>query len=240
MIANLNFIWENIPHLLFGFPGQRPGGLLMSLIMALIGVGAGFVIAILIGMGRNSRFIPLRLLSRIYVEIFRGIPLILLLLLVYQVIGSQRFGLDLSPHFSAAVSLMLYSGAYQAEIVHSGLEAVPTQIAESARSVGGSAWQVYFFIKLRYALKVMLPAFVGQAISLFKDTSVMVIIAVPDLMTVARDVLGSNVENLAYWVPLYLVVGLMYFCIAFGISRLSSRWEQVTQTDDLVHTLAYQ
>ena len=84
----------------------------------------------------------------------------------------------------------------------------------------------------------MLPAFVGQGISLFKDTSVVVIIAVADLMTVARDLLGSDVKNLVFWVPLYLFVGFIYFCVAFGFSRLANRWEKATKTKDLVQSLA--
>ncbi len=238
MIDQLAFLWENFANLLIGFPGQRPGGLLLSLILAFFGVGVGFVVALIVGSGRGARLPAVRLFSRIYIEIFRGIPLLLLLLLVYQVIGSQRFGLDLSAPIAAAISLILYSSAYQAEIVHSGLEAVPAQITESARSVGASAMQGFFFIKLRYALRVMLPAFVGQGISLFKDTSVVVIIAVADLMTVARDLLGSDVKNLVFWVPLYLFVGFIYFCVAFGFSRLANRWEKATKTKDLVQSLA--
>ena len=238
MSDQLEFLLSNLPSLLIGFPGQRPGGLLMSLLLTIFAVGIGFVIAIIIGSGRESKFQSVRWLSQLYVGVFLGLPLVLLLILVHQVVGGQRFGLDLSPRTSALIALALYSGAYQVGIVRSGLQAVPPQLVESARVMGSSPWHVYRTVKLRYATRVMLPAFVGQAISLFKDTSVVVIIAVADLMTVARSVLGSDVANLRYWLSLYLLVGLLYFCVAFVISRVARRWEKHLPSGELVHSLA--
>ena len=239
MIEQLNFLVENLPNLLFGFPGQRPGGLLMSLLLAISSLGAGFALSVWVGAGSGSSRRLIKWSCKAYVEIFRGIPLILLLVLIHQVIGGRRFGLDLNPTAAALISLTLYSSAYQAEIVHSGLRAVPSQIIDSARLVGGSKMQVFLRVKLRYALRVMLPALVGQAISLFKDTSVVLVIAVPDLMTIARSVLGSDVRNLTHWVSLYLVVGLLYFLLAFSFSRMAKRWEIQLQSSTLIHSLAY-
>ncbi len=84
----------------------------------------------------------------------------------------------------------------------------------------------------------MLPAFTGQAVSLFKDTSVVIILGVAELMTVARIALGSDVGNAPYWVALFLVVGFLYFIVAFSLSRLAQRWERSHRRGDLVHTLA--
>ncbi len=238
MSEQLSFLIHNLPHLLIGFPGQRPGGLLLSLLLAIVGVGLGFVIAVVVGSGFQSNLRLLRWLCRLYVEVFRGLPLILLLVLIYQVAGSGRFGLNLSPRVAAILSLALYSGAYQAEIVRAGLRAVPPRLIEAARLMGSMPWQVYRLVKLRYTLRVMLPAFTGQAISLFKDTSVLIIIGVAELMTVARSVLGSDVTNTPYWVGLYLTVGLLYFCIAFSASQLAQSWERRTRSRDLIHSLA--
>ena len=238
MPDQITFLLSNLPNLLFGFPGHRPGGLFLSILLAFFGIGVGFLIGLIVGSGRSSRFSIIRGACRVFIELFRGLPLILLLLLVHQVIGGQRFGLDISPRIAALISLALYSGAYQAEIVHAGLQAIPIQLVESAQVIGGSPWQVFRWIKLRYTLRVMLPAFVGQAISLFKDTSVVVVIGVADLMMVGRAVLGSNVKNLTYWVWLYLLIGFLYFVIAFGISALARRSERAHQSIDLVHSLA--
>lgn len=238
MSEQVNFLVQNLPNLLFGFPGQRPGGLTLSLFLAVLGIATGFLVAMVVAAGRESRLWLVRWLARGYVEIFRGIPLILLLLLIYQVIGGQRFGLNLSPRFAAVVTLALYSGAYQTEILRAGLKAVPSQLIDSARLMGSTPWQLYRLIRLRYAFRVMLPAFTGQAISLFKDTSVVIIIGVGELMTVARSVLGSDIRNTPYWVSLYVLVGCLYFVLAFSLSMIARHWERQRQSRDLVHSLA--
>jgi His/Glu/Gln/Arg/opine family amino acid ABC transporter permease subunit len=211
---------------------------LLSLFLAVLAIGFGFLLAMVMAAGRESRWQLARWLARGYVEIFRGIPLILLLLLIYQVIGGQRFGLNLSPRIAAVVTLALYSGAYQTEILRAGLKAVPSQLVDSARLMGSAPWQLYRLVRLRYAFRVMLPAFTGQAISLFKDTSVVIIIGVGELMTVARSVLGSDIRNMPYWVSLYVLVGGLYFILAFSLSMVARRWESQRQSRDLVHSLA--
>jgi His/Glu/Gln/Arg/opine family amino acid ABC transporter permease subunit len=235
----MDFIFENIPNLLFGFPGRRPGGLLMSILLALVAVGTGFLLAVLLGMAQESRSRTAHLLAGGYVQIFRGIPLILLLLLVHQLLGfGRRLDLPFTPLVSALVALTLYSSAYQAEIVRAGLQAVPQPLVESGWLLGGNKRQTFRRIKLRYALYVMMPAFTGQAISLFKDTSVVVILGVAELMTVARIVLGSDVNNAPHWVGLFLVVGIFYFVVAFVLSRSAQNWEKKRPSGDLVHSLA--
>jgi His/Glu/Gln/Arg/opine family amino acid ABC transporter permease subunit len=236
MADQAEFLLLNLPRLLFGFPGYRPGGLLLSILLAAAAIGFGFVIALFISSAYDSRFKALRWSAYLYIQIFRGIPVILLLLLVHQLLSAGPS--SPSPRFSAVLALTLYSSAYQAEIVRAGLKAVPAQLVESARLLGSSSRQAYLLVQLRYAGRVMLPAFTGQAISLFKDTSVVVIIGVADLMTIAQITLGGDVGNAPYWVGLYLVVGALYFSVAFGLSRLARRWEFHTQMRDLVYSLA--
>ena len=211
----------------------------MSIFLALAAVGIGFLLAVMIGSANESRSRTLRILAGAYVQVFRGIPLILLLLLVHQLLGyGRRQGLPLTPLVSALAALVLYSSAYQAEIVRAGLQAVPKPLVESSRLLGGNNRQTYQRIKLRYALYVMMPAFTGEAISLFKDTSVVVILGVAELMTVARIVLGSDVTNAPHWVGLFLLVGFFYFVVAFMLSRAAQRWEKKRPSGDLVHSLA--
>jgi His/Glu/Gln/Arg/opine family amino acid ABC transporter permease subunit len=236
MSDHLSFLIEKLPVLLFGFSGQRPGGLLLSLILAVLAVAVGFCLAVPVSSAERSGLRPLRWCAIAYVEFFRGLPLILLLVLVHQGLGGVRFGLNWSPRTSALVALALYSSAYQAEILRAGLAAVPLELVESARLMGSRPRQVYILIKLRYALRVMLPAFTGQAISLFKDTSVVVVIGVAEVMTVARMALGADVTNAPYWVTMYTVVGVLYFALAFTLSRLSQRWERRSRQPDLVHS----
>lgn len=239
MSEQLMFLFENSLHLLIGFPGYRPGGLLLSLLLAGVSIGFGFGIALFVGIGAVSVKRPLRTLSSLYVQLFRGIPLILLLLIVHQFLGNGRYlGFKMTPLLSALVALTLYSSAYQAEIVRSGLKSVPTPLTDSAQLLGSKPAQVFRLIKLRYTWHVMLPAFTGQAISLFKDSSVVVILGVAELMTVARIVLGSDIGNTPYWVELYLMVGFLYFIVAFSLSRIAQRWERQHQIGDLVHSMS--
>lgn len=222
----LHFLWRVFPSLLFGFPGQRPGGLMMTLLLTMVSVLLGFGVAVLIGNIRSSSNQLLRTAAAVYINVFRGLPLLLLMLLIYQFIGGRRFGLDISPVMSGLIALTLYTSAYQAEIVRAGLTAVPQQVIDSARLLGANSFQVFLLARLRYALRVMQPAFVGQVITLFKDSSVLVVLGVADLMTVARATLGSDVRNSVYWVPMYLTVGLLYAVVALTFSRLSSWWER--------------
>jgi His/Glu/Gln/Arg/opine family amino acid ABC transporter permease subunit len=238
MSEQIDFLLDNIPNLLIGFPGHRPGGLLMSIILSAVAIGLGFLLAIFIAARYESRRRSVRLAAHLYVQVFRGIPLILLLLIVHQLLRYGRFvGLSSSPLLSALVTLTLYSSAYQAQIVQAGLSSVPQRLVEAARLMGSSQSQAYRLIKLRYTLHVMFPAFTGQAISLFKDTSVVVILGVAELMTVARITLGGDVGNAPFWVGLYLVVGLFYFLVAFILSRLARGWERDHRIRDLTHSL---
>ena len=237
MADQLRFVLDSLPHLLIGFPDQRPGGLLLSVLLAAAAVIAGFVLGNGIALSQRSRLAAVRWLGRRYVDLFRGVPLVLLLLLTYQLFGRFRWVHDIGPHQAALIALTLYSSAYQAEILRAGLQSVPDQLTASARVMGGSPWQAYRKIELRYAVRVMLPALAGQAISLFKDTSVVLIIGVADIMMVARVTLGSDVTSAPYWVALYLSVGLLYFCVAFALSRIARHWERQAEHGDLVHAL---
>jgi len=239
MPDQITFLLENLPNLLIGFPGHRPGGLTMSILLAAVAIAFGFALAYVLGMGYESRWRMMRGVSHLYVQVFRGVPLILLLLIVHQLLGGLRqMGVGLTPLHSALLALILHSSAYQAEIVRAGLQTVPQHLTESARLMGSNKRQTNRLIKMRYTLHTMAPAFTGQAISLFKDTSVVVILGVAELMTVARIVLGSDVGNAPYWVGLFLVVGFFYFAVALSLSRLAQRWERRHRSADLVHSLA--
>jgi len=237
MIEQIEFIYSHSPQLLFGFPGQRPGGLLLSVMLAILAIVIGFFFALLVGAGQQSRSGPVRWVCQRYIDIFRGLPLILLVIIIYQLGGVRILGFDINPLAAALIALVLYSSAYQAEIVRAGLLSVPRQHVESARVLGSSPLRAFFTVELPYALRVMTPAFVGQAISLFKDTSVLVIIGAAELMTITRAVLGSDITNLQHWITLYLFVGLLYFGIAYAVSLIARRWEEKSRSSELVHSL---
>ena len=237
MSEQLEFILRNLPNFLIGFPGHRPGGLLMSVLLAGLAICIGAVVATPVALARDGHSRLLRWMSAAYIQIVRGVPLVLLLLLVHQLLGgATAFGVD-AALLSALVSLVLYSSAYQADIIATGVRAVPPGLVEDARLLGGSRAQVFALVRLPYGIRVMQPALTGQAITLFKDSSVVVILGVADLTTTARLALGSDVTNAPHWVATYLTVGLLYFVVAFGVSRLARRSERRLPGGALVHSL---
>ncbi len=229
MLDQLQFLIENLPHLIIGFPGQRPGGLVMSIILTIVGLGLGFFLAVPLALGQLASIAPVRWISRLLVDLFRGIPLILLLVLVFQVIGSGRFGFVLEPRGAAIISLTLYSAAYQAEILRAGFTALPQQLDEIGRMFGTSRWQRLWHIHIPTVFRTMRPALTGQTISLFKDTSVVIVVGMSELMMSARILLGNDVNNAPYWVGVYLTVGVLYFLAAYALSKYAQSIEQTNQ-----------
>ena len=235
MANQLEFILNNLLPLLIGFPGQRPGGLLMSIILAVVGISIGFALAIPLALGQRSRIAPLRWACSLLVDVFRGLPLILLLVIVFQVIGSGRFGFRLEPRGAALISLALYSAAYQAEIVRAGLAAIPAHFDEIGRMFGCTPRQRFAHIQFPMMVRTMFPAFTSQAISLFKDTSVVIVVGMSELMMSARILLGNDINNAPYWVSVYLTVGLLYFVAAFALSKWAGRFEEKQNLNNTVN-----
>ncbi len=223
MSDQLDFIIRNLPNLIFGFPGQRPGGLLLTLVLAVVGLGLGFLLALPIGTARVARSATLRRAAQVYIWVFRSVPLILLLLIVHNLFSAGRLWLETSSFVSALISLVLYSSAYQAGVVASGLRAVPEALIDDARTLGAGRAKAWQTVRFPFAVRIMGPAFTNQAITLFKDTSVVVVLGVADLTTTARIALGSDIENAPFWVATYLTVGALYFLVATAIAQVGNR-----------------
>lgn len=226
MSDQLEFIFSHLLDLLIGFPGQRPGGLALSILLSSASIIVGLAIAIVVGMAHHSRWRVVRVTARLYVHTIRGVPLIVLLVIVHQ-FGSTGavFGLTTSSLGSAFVTLVLYASAYQADAINGGIAAVPQQLIDDARLYGAGRLAVAYSVSLPYGLRVMRPALATLAITIFKDSSVVVVLGVADLTTTARIILGGDVTNAPYWVATYLAVGLLYFLTAFSLSRVVLRFE---------------
>lgn len=227
MAEQLEFLWRNLPNFLVGFPSQRPGGLLLSVLLTFAAFAVGAAIALPIGLGHHAHSRVVRFVARGWVGVIRGIPLLVLLVLIHQFLGAGRVpGIETSALGSAFVALALYSSAYVADIVTAGVGAVPQQLLDDARLLGAGRSALTRTVTLPYSLRVMRPALTTQAITIFKDSSVVVILGVADLTTTARIALGGDVTNAPFWVSTYLFVGLLYFVVAFGLARLVRRYEQ--------------
>ena len=220
MSDQISFILRHIPNLLWGFPSQRPGGLLLTILLSAGSILVGLVLAIGVAVALHSRFAVIRFLFGRLVWVLRSIPLIVMLILFFQFLGTGAiFGLELSSFWSAALTLTLYSMAYQADVLKGGITAVPQHLIDDSRVLGASRWTVLTTVTIPYAVRTMRPALVTQAITVFKDSSVVVVLGVADLTTTARIVLGADISNAPFWVATYLTVGFLYWCVAFALSR---------------------
>ncbi len=212
------------------------GGLLLTMILAVVGIVASFPLALLLALGRASTFPVIRLFCVGYIELIRGVPLITLLfmakfilpLMVAQEGDVSLLGvklLDMNDVVRAMAAITIFSSAYLAEIIRGGLQAVPRGQVEAAQALGLGTARILAFIVLPQALRAVIPAIVGQFIALFKDTSLVVIVGLTELLKAAQqvtaqpDFIGRQAEAL-------LFVALIYWVVAFSMSRASQQLER--------------
>ncbi|MEI6029832.1 MAG: amino acid ABC transporter permease [Synechococcaceae cyanobacterium ELA739] len=202
------------------------GGLLLTLVMASFAMALSFPLGILLALGRRSQLPLLRWGSVAYIEFIRGAPLITLLFIGQNILGFLLPG-GMSPDriWRAAWVLTLFAAAYLAEAVRSGLAAVPRGQLEAARSLGLSQLQALVTVVIPQALKVALPALVGQFIALLQDTTLLSLIGLLDLLGTARGIM-ANPEFLGHSSELYLVLALVYWCCCAALGLGSRALEQ--------------
>lgn len=205
---------------------SRWGGLPLTLILATFGIGLAFPLGVLLALGRRSNMPAIKAVCVVYIEMIRGVPLISLLFM-----SSVMLPLFLPEGFSidkllrAQIALILFTAAYVAEVVRGGLQAIPKGQYEGADSLGLSYWQQMRMIILPQALKIVIPPLVSVFISLFKDTSLVVIIGIFDLMQASRAaVLDSGWQGFS--IDSYLFIAVIYFVFCFSMSRYSVALEQ--------------
>ena len=214
----------------FGFEGVGWGeweGFHLNLIAATIAIVLSFPLGLLLALGRRSSFPALRVMSTTYIEIIRGVPMISLLLMAQFFIG---FFLNTSTPLSlttrALAAMTLFTAAYVAEIVRGGLQAVPKGQTEAGNSVGLSPFAVTRLIVLPQALRAVIPAMVGQFISLFKDTTLLSIITLSEILNV-RELVHSQAEFRGFGIAETLVfVMFAFWAVSFTMSRESQRLER--------------
>lgn len=214
-----------------GFGGVgwgRWGGLLLTLFLAVAGIVLSFPIGVLLALGRRSTLPAVRIVCVGYIELIRGVPLITLLFMSVLAIGF--FLPDFIPRpgsvVRAIIALVLFTAAYVAEIVRGGLQGVPHGQTEAAQAIGLSPLRITRLIVLPQALRNVIPALVGQFISLFKDTSLVFIVGLLDLLKVAQDInsqpdfvgQGLQAETLMF-------ASFVYWAFCYSMSRASQRLE---------------
>ncbi|MCA0754742.1 amino acid ABC transporter permease [Paenibacillus sp. N4] len=202
---NLRFIFE---------------GFYVTLKVAFLSIVFSFVLGSIVGVIRYMKVPALSQALGLIVELLRNLPLLLLIFMARFALPDV--GIQLGPMYAAIVALTLFEGAMIAEIVRSGLNSIDKGQIEAARSSGLGYMRTLWHIVLPQGLRRMVPPLVSQFISLLKDTSLAVIIALPELMNQSKIVIG---QNLNYTIPVLLLAAVLYFTVNYALSLVARRLE---------------
>lgn len=207
-------------------PNDKWGGLPLTLILAALGIVLAFPLSVLLALGRRSDMPAIRAICVGYVETVRGVPLVSVLFM-----ASIMFplflpeGVTIDKLLRAQLGIMLFTAAYLAEAVRGGLQALPKGQYEAADALGLSYWQKTRLIILPQALRLVIPPIVNQFISCFKDTSLVIIIGLYDLLTTAKTAL-SDPSWRAFYIESYVFAAFIYFLFCYFMSRYSQYLER--------------
>ncbi|MBL1200508.1 MAG: amino acid ABC transporter permease [Nostoc sp. GBBB01] len=207
-------------------PTNLWNGLLLTLLMAAVSIVLSFPIGVLLALGRTSDLPVVRWFSILYIEIVRGVPLVGILFLA-QVMLPLFLPTDvrLDRVLRGIAGLVLFSAAYMAENIRGGLQSIPRGQIEAAKALGLNTILVVLLIILPQALRAVIPAIVGQFISLFKDTSLLSLVGLLELTGMARSILAQP-EFLDRYAEVYLFIGLIYWVFCYSMSLASRRLEK--------------
>ncbi len=202
------------------------GGLLLTFLLALVGVVASFPIGVLLALGRRSSLPVVKLFCVLFIEIVRGVPLVTILFMfsiILPLFLPQNVRIDLV--LRAMMGMTFFAAAYMAENVRGGLQAIPKGQVEAAKAVGLNGFQTMVFIVLPQALRLVIPAIVGQFIALFMDTTLAVIVGLTELLAIGRAVLESKVEWKLLNLEVFLFIAAIFWVFNYSMSYASRRLE---------------
>jgi general L-amino acid transport system permease protein len=203
------------------------GGLPITLILATFGLAFAFPLSILVALGRRSRELPaVRMLCVVYVELIRGVPLISVLFMASVMFPLfMPAGVNIDKLLRAQIAVILFAAAYLAEVVRGGLQALPRGQSEAAEALGLSYWKKTGFIILPQALRLVIPPLVNTFIGFFKDTSLVLIIGLFDLLTMGKVAL-SDPPWQSFSTEVYVMLGVIYIAFCYSMSRYSRGLER--------------
>ena len=197
------------------------GGLLLTIVIGLTGIALSLPVGILLALGRRSELPAVRILCVLFIEFIRGVPLITLLFMgsvLLPLFLPQGVNFDVLLRILIAVTL--FASAYMAEVIRGGLQAIPRGQYEAADAIGLGYWRKMRLIILPQALKISIPGIVNTFIGLFKDTTLVIVVGLLDLLGVGK----SNLADIK-WIGLaqevYIFVAIVFFIFCFGMSRYS-------------------
>jgi len=202
------------------------GGLLLTILIATVGILLAFPLGVLLALGRRSQLPVVRYLSIGYIELVRGVPLVTILFMadiILPLFLPGEWRLDRVARAMGGVTL--FSAAYVAENVRGGLQAIPSGQIEASQALGLSGVQTNLFIVLPQALRSVIPANVGLFISLLKDTTLVTIIGLLELLGIGRAVLAQP-ESFGAYLEVYVFVAGVFFVLCYAMSQASYRLER--------------
>ena len=202
------------------------GGLLLTFLLAIIGIVASFPIGVLLALGRQSRLPVLKAFCVLFIELVRGVPLVTILFMASIILPLfLPEGIRIDRVLRAMLGMTLFAAAYMAENVRGGLQAISRGQVEAAKAVGLNSFQTMALIVLPQALRLVIPAIVGQFIALFMDTTLAVIVGLLELLAAGKAVLESNVEWKLLNMEVYLFIAVVFWVFNYAMSYASRRLE---------------
>jgi len=211
-------------------PTHKWGGLMLTLILATIGMFFALPFGIILALGRRSALPIPKMLSVMFIELWRGVPLITVLFMssvMLPLFMPEDFRID--KLVRALIGISLFQSAYMAEVIRGGLQALPKGQQEAANALGLSYWQSMFLIILPQALKTVIPGIVNTFIELFKDTTLVLIIGLMDLLAIIQAAF-TDTKWLGFSVEGYVFAGLIYWIFCFSMSQYSQHLERKLHT----------
>jgi general L-amino acid transport system permease protein len=218
-------LWGGVPGLPY-VDTARWGGLMVNCVLAFVAVAGSLPLGILLALGRRSTLPVVRGFCIAFIELWRGVPLLTVIFMAAVMLPLfLPEGANLDRLVRAMLALTLFTAAYMAEVIRGGLQGIPKGQPEAAYSLGLGYWQVQGLVVMPQALRMVLPAIVNTVIDLFKDTTLVAIVGITDLL----GVVGLALRDQA-WLGLaregYLFAGLVFFLCCFVLSRFSARLER--------------
>ncbi len=221
--------------LLAGFAGSERlpsvqttlwGGLLVTFLLAAGGIVLSFPLGVALAFGRRSDLPVVSAFSTVFIEVVRGVPLVTILFMFSIILALfLPTGSRIDRLVRALMAVTVFSAAYSAENVRGGLQSVPLGQIEAAKALGMGNFKTTVFIVLPQALRAVLPAIVGQFISLFKDTTLVVIIGINDFLGIGRSIINSDPEFVQMRTEVYIFMAVVYWVFSYLMSLASRRIE---------------
>jgi general L-amino acid transport system permease protein len=208
---------------------ERWGGLILTLLLTTFGLAFAFPLSILLALGRRSDMPVIRALSVGYIELIRGVPLISLLFMASVMLPLfLPSGVTIDKLLRAQIAMILFAAAYLAEVVRGGLQAIPKGQYDAAHALALPYWRRTWLIILPQALRISVPPLVNTFIAFFKDTSLVLIIGLFDLLSTIKISLQDRVWT-GFGVEAYLFASLVYFVFCTAMSRYSRSFEHTSR-----------